>query len=138
MPAILDPCLADTKIISKTDPCTDYTELLNSVQRHTKCSESTCLRKKNSILQYRYKAPWPEQPDSSLILDQSNNPSYKPTRNDTRLNVHNPTMLAIWRANVDCQLVCSKKAVLQYISKYASKIKQKSENYIDILKHIVD
>ncbi|XP_057835431.2 uncharacterized protein LOC131045798 [Cryptomeria japonica] len=46
-------------------------------------------------------------------------------------------MLAIWRANVDCQLVCSKKAVLQYISKYASKTKHKSESYTDMLKRIV-
>ncbi|XP_059070792.1 uncharacterized protein LOC131860401 [Cryptomeria japonica] len=57
MPAISDPCLADTEIISRSDPSIDYTKLLNVVQRHTKCSEYTCLKKKNSTLECRYKVP---------------------------------------------------------------------------------
>lgn len=123
--------------ISRADPSIDYTELLNVVQWHTKCSEYTCLKKKNSTLECRYKAPWPEQLESSFLLDHNNNPSYKRERNDNHLNVHNPTMLTIWRANVDCQAIYSKKAVLQYISKYASKTEHKSKSYTDMLKHIV-
>ncbi|XP_059064420.1 uncharacterized protein LOC131856594 [Cryptomeria japonica] len=136
IPAISNPCLSNTGVISRSEPCTDYTELVNVVQCHMKCLEYTCL-KKNSTLKCRYKAHWPEQHDSSLTLDHNNNPSYKPARNDSRLNVHNPMMLAIWRANVDCQAICSKKAILQYISKYVSKTEHKSESYIDILKRIV-
>ncbi|KAH9292744.1 hypothetical protein KI387_042066 [Taxus chinensis] len=41
-----DPCLLKTSEILATDPLLDLEEILNRVQRHTKCSERTCLRKK--------------------------------------------------------------------------------------------
>ncbi|XP_057827996.1 uncharacterized protein LOC131039303 [Cryptomeria japonica] len=75
---------------------------------------------------------------STLTVDNDNNPCYKPARNDDRLNIHNPWMLSLWRANIDCQPVTSKKAVLQYISKYASKSENKSQSYIEMLKTIVN
>ncbi|XP_057850600.2 uncharacterized protein LOC131061102 [Cryptomeria japonica] len=135
--SLFDPCMANTNQILSTDPLSDYEELVNVVQRHTKCSAHTCLKKKGSTLHCRYKAPWPEQDFSTLIVDTANNPSYEPARNDSRLNIHNPNMLAIWRANIDCQPICSKMAVIQYISKYAAKTEQKSVGYVDILKKIV-
>ena len=49
--------------------------------------------------------------------------TYNPARNDSLLNIHKPTMLSIWRDNVDCQLVLCKHVVLKYMSKYASKAK---------------
>ncbi|XP_059070535.1 uncharacterized protein LOC131860176 [Cryptomeria japonica] len=136
--SLFDPCMADTNQILSIDPLFDYEELVNVVQRHTKCSAHTWLKKKGcSTLHCCYKAPWPEQDFSTLIVDAANNPSYEPTRNDNRLNIHSPIMLAIWRSNIDCQPVCSKMAVIQYISKYAAKTKQKSVGYVDILKKIV-
>ncbi|XP_057840713.1 uncharacterized protein LOC131050530 [Cryptomeria japonica] len=135
--SLFDPCMSDTNQILSADPFSDYEELISVVQRHTKCFVHTCLKKKGPALHCRYKAPWPEQHSSTLISDANRKPCYQPARNDSRLNIHNPLMLAIWRANVDCQPVCSKMAVQQYISKHASKTEQKSESYVDMLKKIV-
>ena len=47
------------------DPCSlaskysvDYEELVNFFQRHTRCSESTCLRKKGTPVQGHYGFPY--------------------------------------------------------------------------------
>ena len=42
----------------------------------------------------------------------------------------------MWRANVDCQPVVSRHAVLKYIAKYASKAEKRSESYQDMLTRI--
>ncbi|XP_059074747.1 uncharacterized protein LOC131874842 [Cryptomeria japonica] len=136
--ALDDPCLADTKKIFSIDPALDYDTLLNTLQRHTQCTEHTCLKKKGPTLECHYKALWVLQEMSTLTVDNDNNPCYKPARNDDRLNIHNPWMLSLWRANIDCQPVTSKKAILQYISKYASKSENKSQSYIEMLKTIVN
>ncbi|XP_057859850.2 uncharacterized protein LOC131068635 [Cryptomeria japonica] len=116
----------------------DYKALVNTLQRHTKCTKSTCLRKKGHSLQCRCKASWPEQEKSTLALDSDTNPCYTTARNDDCLNIHNPCMLSIRRANMDCQPVTSRKVVLQYISKYASKSEKRSEYYTEMLKTIVN
>ena len=71
-----------------------------------------------------------------MFIDSSGQKKYSPARNDALLNVHNPLMLSVWRANVDCQPVLSRHAVLSYISKYASKVENKYESYHDILTRI--
>ena len=71
-----------------------------------------------------------------MFIDNSSQKKYIPTRNDELLNVHNPLMLSVWRANVDFQPVLSRHAVLSYISKYSSKAENKSESYHDILTRI--
>ncbi|KAH9307979.1 hypothetical protein KI387_035890, partial [Taxus chinensis] len=45
-------------------------------------------------------------------------------------------MIYIWRANVDCQPVLSRHAVLKYIAKYASKAEQRSETYHQMLSRV--
>ena len=42
------PCLLDTSEIFNTNPLNDYEKLANRVQRHTRCSVHSCLRKKVS------------------------------------------------------------------------------------------
>ena len=103
----------------------DYEELVNFVQRHTKCLESTFLRKKGTSVQCRYGFPYELQAASSLFIDANGCKTYNPARNDSLLNIHNPIMLSIWRDNVDYQPVLCKHAVLKYISKYASKAEPK-------------
>ena len=88
-----DPCLLATTDIFITDPLKDYEELLNRIQRHTKCTESTCLRNKVSIFECCYKAPWELQASSSLFIDHRGQNTYKPSRNDDRLNSHTPSIL---------------------------------------------
>ena len=120
-----DPCSLASPSIFASNYSADYEELVNFVQRHTKCSESTCLRKKGTSLQCHYGFPYELQATSSLFIDPNGQKTYNPARNDLLLNIHNYTMLSIWRANVDCQLVLCKHAILKYISKYESKVEPK-------------
>lgn len=68
--------------------------------------------------------------ESTLFYDELRPKSYEPSRNDDSLNIHNPQMVSIWRANVDCQVVISQLHVLKYIAKYASKVERKSESCV--------
>ena len=122
--------------IFSSNPHDDYEHLLNRVQRHTKCSVDSCLRKKGSILSCCYNSPWDVQDESLLFIDEKGRKKYEPARNDDRLNIHNLDLLAMWRANVDCQPVVSRHAVLKYIAKYASKAEKRSESYQDMLTRI--
>ncbi|XP_059064840.1 uncharacterized protein LOC131856900 [Cryptomeria japonica] len=131
-----NPCLMDTSMIVSSDPFIDYCYLANRVQRHTKCTIQTCLRRKGTSLQCRYKAPWNITEKSSLSNDDNGQPKHTPARNDDRLNLHNPFILSIWRANVDCQPVLSIDAVIKYIAKYAAKAENKSETYHAMLSQI--
>jgi len=131
-----DPCLLNTDQIFSCNPHNDYEELLNRVQRHTKCSVDSCLHKKGTILACRYNAPWDLSGESILFIDDQGRKKYDPTRNDDRLNVHNIDLLTMWRANVDCQPVLSRHVVLKYIVKYASKEERRSESYHDMLTRI--
>jgi hypothetical protein len=74
-----DPCLLDTKEIFASNPLEDYEQLLNRVQRHTKCNEKTCLRRKGTTLECRYKFPWKVQMESSLYIDEMGQKTYRPT-----------------------------------------------------------
>lgn len=104
---IHDPCLLDTQKILQTEPISDYNELINFVERHTKCTPQTCLRKVGPDVECRYKAPWSLQEISTLEIDANGQPKHTPARNDDRLNLHSPAMLSIWRANIDCKAVVS-------------------------------
>ncbi|XP_059064231.1 uncharacterized protein LOC131856450 [Cryptomeria japonica] len=123
-------------MIVSSDPFIDYCDLANRVQRHTKCTIQTCLRRKGTSLQCHYKAPWNITKKSSLSNDDNGQPKHTPARNDDRLNLHNPFILSIWRANVDCQLVLSIDVVIKYIAKYAAKAENKSETYHAMLSRI--
>ena len=128
-----DPCTLAASSIREGNQNDNYETLVNSVQRHTKCSESSCLRKKGTTLVCCYGFPFELQETSSMFIDNSGQKKYILARNDELLNVHNPLMLSVWRANVDFQHVLSCHAVLSYISKYASKVENKFESYHDIL-----
>ncbi|XP_057840719.2 uncharacterized protein LOC131050534 [Cryptomeria japonica] len=131
-----DPCLMDTSMIVSSDPSIDYCELANHVQRHTKCTIQTCLRRKGTSLVCHYKAPWSIKEKSSLSNDANGQPPHTPARNDDCLDLHNPFILSIWRANVDCQPVLSIHVVIKYIVKYAAKAKNKSKTYHAMLSRI--
>ena len=129
-------CSVASPLIFASNYSANYEELVNFVQRHTKCSESTCLHKKGTSLQCRYGFPYELQATSSLFIDPNGRKTYNPTRNYFLLNIHNPTMLSIWRASVYCQPVLCKHVVLKYISKYASKVEPKLETYHAILSRL--
>jgi len=131
-----DPFLLNTSQIFSSNPHNDYEELLNCVQRHTKCIIDSYLRKKGTILTCRYNSPWDLCDELRLFIDDQGRKKYEPARNDDRLNVHNIDLLTMWHGNVDFQPVLSRNVVLKYIAKYASKAQKRSKSYHHMLTRI--
>ena len=73
---IEDPFLLETNKIMKNNPLNDYIELLNHVQRHTKCTPQTCLQRKQTTMVCRYKAPWALQEKSNSSFAENGEPKY--------------------------------------------------------------
>lgn len=124
----------DTQIrTSMAKHLTDYKNLINSVQRHTKCTQN-CLRKKRGSQAFacRYKFP-KELVERSKIVQMDNNKfELQLKRNDERLNSHFPFISVHWRANTDVQPIISLDAVVQYIAKYAAKCEPASDALMEI------
>ena len=99
----------------------DLVELIATCQRHTRCSTAYCLKKKkNGELQCRFRYPKDLQPVTVLVTEDDE-PCLKTQRNDPLLNSYNPVQLIAWRGNVDIQLIVSRRRVLNYCAKYATK-----------------
>lgn len=123
------PWILPSPLIFSSSHLQDYANLLNCIQRHTKCYPSSCLHKKVLLLFPAMDFNRDFNPTSSLIIDYSGQKKYVPIRNDDRLNVHKSDMLYIWRVNINFQMILSQHVVLRYIIKYASKPETKSESY---------
>lgn len=140
-PGNVHPCQIRLQSVAESESCRleDYTRLLNKVQRHTVCSQAYCLRKKKggSKLECRFKFPIEERSDTELVVD-NNSLRLCTKRNDDRLNIHNPFVTTLWRANTDFQPIMSRQAVINYIAKYASKSEPQSESYKEMITTIVD
>ena len=63
-------------------------------------------------------------------------------RNDHLLNSYNPLQLSAWRANVDMQFIVSRRRVLNYCAKYATKPEPRSKAlksiYSNVMKSLKD
>ena len=92
------PCQRRHSDIQEHDKQSDYVDLLNMVQRHTRCSTSYCLRKKSNEteLKCRFHFPFDLCPKTRLEFEKnhssSDNEHYRAKivtkRNDSRLNNH--------------------------------------------------
>ena len=58
-------------------------------------------------------------------------------RNDPLVNSYNPIQLCFWRANIDMQYCYSRRKVIEYCSKYATKSEPRSQPLKDTYKKIV-
>lgn len=137
---------------SPTHPCAknpltlNYTirelaQMLNRVQRHTKCT-SYCLRRpkgspKDAPLVCRFKYPKEIQESSTVARDECGFVQFLTQRNDELLNLYNPLFILGWRANVDFTPITSPEAAANYISKYCSKAEVKSESYGQLFNSVV-
>ena len=127
----IHPCSRQYSDISENESQSDYTDLLNTVQRHTRCSTKYCLRhvKGSTDLQCRFNYPFDCCEKTQLLFEQihtrDNTPHYKAKviikRNDPRLNNHQKTQLQGWRANCDIQVIIDHHACAEYLTKYAAK-----------------
>ena len=125
------PCQKRHHDIPEHEVQSDYVDLLNMVQRHTRCSTSYCLRKKSneSELKCRFHFPFLLCPQTKLefeeIHSKGDNVQYRAKivtkRNDSRINNHQQLQLQGWRANCDIQVVIDHYACVEYLTKYAAK-----------------
>src|SRR6266498_5049237 len=116
----------------------DYIELINKLQRHTRCSSSYCLQtKRNGQTLCRFGYPIERNDRTFICSDKNEQPEMVTARNDLYINPHNRLQLQGWRANVDLKPVLSIHAALQYISKYASKAEPRSIAFLEIFDQIL-
>ena len=125
------PCQRSHHDIPEHEKQSDYVDLLNMVQRHTRCSTSYCLRKKSNEteLKCRFHFPFDICPKTKLEFEKihtsGDNEHYRAKivtkRNDSRLNNHQQLQLQGWRANCDIQVVIDHYACVEYLTKYAAK-----------------
>ena len=101
-----------------------------TVSGRKKASKSVALGTQNPC--NKSQAITTENGDSSLIT----------ARNDCLLNSYNPVQLSGWRANVDMQYVVSRRRVINYVAKYATKSEPRSKSlktvYSTIMKSLKD
>ena len=116
----------------------DLCDLVAICQRHTRCSAAYCLRTKHGVQQCRFGYPKPLQPETSVVREEdTQEPVLVTARNDGLINSHNPIQLSGWRANVDMQYCVSKRNVIEYITKYATKCEPRSQTMKEVYSNIV-
>ncbi|XP_020896155.1 uncharacterized protein LOC110235051 [Exaiptasia diaphana] len=126
------PCQRQYNDIPEWDMDSDYVDILNMVQRHTRCSTNYCLRKKSSEneLKCRFHFPFDHCSQTKIEFEKvnsksSNEQQYRAKivmkRNDSRLNNNQRLQLQGWRANCDIQVIIDHYACVEYLTKYAAK-----------------
>jgi len=133
-PAAIHPSAHEFATLEDTKK--ELTEILNRVQRHTKCAPGYCERKKKETgkIFCRFGFPKTCQDTTALLKEDGQNfPELHTRRNDEILNSYNPTFILGWRANVDFRPVINHDAVIAYVAKYASKSETSSSSYEDTL-----
>jgi hypothetical protein len=112
-----NPCNLERDSLSNTKQ--ELSDLLNWVQRHTKCVPGYC--------QVKQKVPGQEEPqivccfdypmqhcqNEGIGHDSKTRVHFEPRRNDPLLNNYNAAMILAWRANIDIKPVMSKDAALK-------------------------
>ena len=106
----------------------DYSNLVNTVQRHSKCNSAYCLKIDSEGNQFcRFHYPFELQEfthikynEISKKLGSDIRAEIVAKRNDSRVNRHQQIQLQGWRANCDIQLVIDHHACVEYLAKYAA------------------
>ena len=126
MPAPINhPCTRNPLQVSDAEQ--DYADLVNTVERHTKCNAAYCLRKKKgkSHSQCRFEYPRPLKSETTIEFQEL--PTKRiyakviTKRNDPLINTHNKSLSQYWRANVDVQTIVDIEDCVRYMMKYAAK-----------------
>ena len=133
--------------LPKTDPhvCNksyleveDYhQDLIATCQRHTRCSAAYCLKTRNGSQECRFVYPKDLQPETVIVHEEDQEPELITARNDGLINSHNSLQLSSWRGNVDMQFCISKRKVIEYITKYATKCEPRSQTMKEVYTNIV-
>ena len=136
------PCAVPIHDVQDMD--NDYYNLVNTVERHTKCSTAYCLCKKHrqQNLHCRFDFPKPTQAHSNITFERLHDQTIRATlttrRNDPRVNSHNRLLLQNWRANVDIQIIVDVQVCARYIAKYIAKGEPRSRSVSAIFSQAVN
>ena len=114
----------------------DLADLVATFQRHTRCSAAYCLRTLDGQQKCRFGYPKPLQPETAVVLEDGE-PILFTKRNDGLVNSFNPVQLSAWRANVDMQYCVSRRKVIEYCAKYATKSEPRSQPLKEVFSTIV-
>ena len=136
-PAKVDPHICNKPYSQVTDFEEDLIDLIATCQRHTRCSESYCLRTRNGKQECRFGYPKDLQAQTTINITEEE-PVILTARNDGMLNSFNPIQLTSWRANVDMQLIVSRNRVVQYCTKYVTKSETRSQSLKDTFANIAN
>lgn len=127
----IHPCQKLYQDIADCDIQDDYCDLLNMIQRHTRCSTCYCLRKKTPDSEPKCRFNFAMDTCSKTRLEfeefhtKGNEPQHRAiivtNRNYSRLNNNQQLQLQGWRANCDIQVVIDHYACVEYLTKYAAK-----------------
>lgn len=94
-------------------------ELLNWVERHTKCSPGYCQVKRKipgqqePQLLCRFDYPMACRTEAGVGFDSKKRVRFEPARNDPLLNTYNAAIILAWRANIDVKPVMSTDAAIK-------------------------
>ncbi len=136
LPPQTDPHVCNKRYDEVQDKQQDLAELVATCQRHTRCSASYCLRTKQGKQQCRFGYPKQLQTLTEIAND-SGELSLTTARNDCLINSFNPIQLSTWRANVDLQYCVSRRRVVEYCAKYATKSEPRSKHLKEVYSTIV-
>ena len=144
---IVHPCKRHYLDLSHDEQCHDYVNLLNAVQRHTRCSTNSCLKRKEneSDLKCRFNYPFDLCNETRLEFEKIHTKDKLiqygakiiTKRNDPRLNNHQRVQLQGWRANCDIQVVTDHHACVEYLAKYAANGEPKSQQLKDTFNAVI-
>lgn len=116
----------------------DIQHLVATCQRHTRCSTAYCLKTRHGKQQCRFGYPKLLQPSTAVLFEENNSePTVLTRRNDGTVNSYNPLQLSAWRANVDMQMITSRRKVVEYCSKYVTKSEPRSQTLKEVFTAIV-
>jgi ATP-dependent DNA helicase PIF1 len=99
----------------------ELSELLNWVQRHTKCQPGYCQVKRKVPGQddpkicCRFDFPKDTMERATYGVDSKNRVHFQPRRNDRLVNNYNTDLIMGWQANTDIKPVLSKASALTYV-----------------------
>ncbi|KAJ7151287.1 hypothetical protein C8R43DRAFT_836878, partial [Mycena crocata] len=136
------PCNQERAALKHTKE--ELSEILNWVERHTKCMPGYCQVKRKfpgeqePRLTCRFDYPMELREEAGIGFDSKKRVRFEPARNDRLLNTYNRAMILAWRANIDVKPVMSTAAAQNYIAKYASKSEQQAPAFPQLLSTIVN
>ena len=114
----------------------DLIDLVATCHRHTRCSTSYCLQRKQGNQVCRFGYPKPLQSQTNFT-SENGEVEILTARNDTLVNSYNPVQLSAWRGNVDMKYIVSRHKVIEYCAKYATKCEPRSVPLREVFQQIV-